>query len=106
MREIWRSSLDSYAHTKIGHKPVDEITTADVMNIVTPIWTDTTETAKRVRQRISTIMRGATAPTTPPAAQSPPRCHAKTPATIATPPCPTARWPQPSTLCERRKRHR
>ena len=55
--EIWRSSLDTYAYPRIGHKPVDEITTADVMSIVTPIWTKKAETAKRVRQRISVIMR-------------------------------------------------
>ena len=55
--EIWRSSLDTYAYPKIGHKPVNEITTADVMSIVTPIWTTKAETANRVRQRISVIMR-------------------------------------------------
>ncbi len=59
--EIWRSSLDTYAYPKIGHKPVDEITTADVMSIVAPIWTERAETAKRVRQRISVIMRWAIA---------------------------------------------
>ena len=59
--EIWRSSLATYAHPKIGDKPVDEITTADVMSIVAPIWTERTETAKRVRQRISVIMRWAIA---------------------------------------------
>ena len=59
--EIWRSSLATYAYPKIGDKPVDEITTADVMSIVTPIWTTKAETASRVRQRVSVIMRWAIA---------------------------------------------
>ena len=59
--QIWRSSLATYAYPKIGDKPVDEITTADVMSIVTPIWTTKAETASRVRQRISVIMRWAIA---------------------------------------------
>ena len=59
--EIWRSSLATYAYPMIGGQPVDEITTADVMSIVTPIWTERAETAKRVRQRISVIMRWAIA---------------------------------------------
>ena len=59
--EIWRSSLATYAYPMIGDQPVDEITTADIMSIVTPIWTERAETAKRVRQRISVIMRWAIA---------------------------------------------
>jgi hypothetical protein len=40
----------------IGRKPVDEIATTDVMAVLTPIWTDKPETARRVRQRIETIL--------------------------------------------------
>jgi len=45
----------------IGAKRVDEITTADVMACLAPIWTTKAETAKPVRQRISTIMKWAIA---------------------------------------------
>ena len=45
----------------IGPKRVDEITTADVMACLAPIWTTKAETAKRVRQRISAIMKWAIA---------------------------------------------
>ena len=57
----WRSSLATYVAPVIGAKRVDEITTADVMACLAPIWTTKAETAKRVRQRISAIMRWAIA---------------------------------------------
>ncbi len=57
----WRSSLTTYATPVIGTKGVDEITTADVMACLAPIWTTKAETAKRVRQRISAIMKWAIA---------------------------------------------
>ena len=34
---------------------MDEITTGDVRDILTPIWTNKPETASRVRQRLETI---------------------------------------------------
>ena len=57
----WRSSLATYVTPVIGMKRVDEITTADVMACLAPIWTAKAETAKRVRQRISAIMKWAIA---------------------------------------------
>ena len=51
----WTNTLDTYAHPVIGRKPVDEITTGDVRDILTPIWTNKPETASRVRQRLETI---------------------------------------------------
>ena len=59
--EVWRSSLERFAYPHIGAKSVAEITTGDVMVVVAPIWTDKAETAKRLRQRISLIMRWAVA---------------------------------------------
>ena len=53
----WESSLRSYVLPRIGSKPVDLVTTADVMGILQPIWSDKPETARRVRQRISTVMK-------------------------------------------------
>ena len=40
---------------------MDTITTADVMAVLLPIWTAKAETARRVRQRIGTIMKWAVA---------------------------------------------
>ena len=51
----WTNTLATYAHPVIGRKPVDEITTADVLTVLTPIWTEKTETATRVHQRMETV---------------------------------------------------
>ena len=52
----WRNTLWTYAHPAIGQKPVDEITSADVMDVLEPIWTEKRETASRVRQRIEAVL--------------------------------------------------
>ncbi len=59
--EQWESSLRQYAFPRLGAKCVDTITTADVMAVLVPIWTDKAETARRVRQRISAVMKLAVA---------------------------------------------
>ena len=59
--EIWRSSLSAYAMPRLGRKPVNQITTADVLAVLVPIWSTKRETARRVRQRIGAIMKWAVA---------------------------------------------
>ena len=53
----WQASLRDYVLPQIGARQVDQITTADVMEVLLPIWSDKPETARRVRQRISTIIK-------------------------------------------------
>ena len=57
----WRSSLTTYAYPVLGGLGVDAITTADVLRALTPVWNAKRETASRVRQRISAVMRHAVA---------------------------------------------
>lgn len=57
----WRSSLKSYAYPKLGKKTAQAITTADMLDILRPIWREKTETASRVRGRIEKILDYATA---------------------------------------------
>lgn len=52
----WRSTLDTYAKPLIGPKRVSEISTDDVLSVLSPIWTTKTETATRVRQRIEQVL--------------------------------------------------
>ncbi len=59
--EIWRSSLRDYAMPRLGPKLVNQITTADVLAVLVPIWSEKRETAKRVRQRIGAIMKWSVA---------------------------------------------
>ena len=57
----WEASLRQHAFPRLGSRRVDTITTADVMSVLLPIWTEKAETARRVRQRIGTIMKWAVA---------------------------------------------
>ena len=56
-RKLWRASLAAYAYPVLGEKKIHEITSADVLAAVEPIWHRRRETATRVRQRISVIMK-------------------------------------------------
>jgi integrase len=57
----WGSTLAAYAYPLIGNRPVDQITRAGVIGLLSPIWTKKPETARRVRQRISAVMKWAIA---------------------------------------------
>lgn len=51
------STLETYAFPRIGTTKVPDITPGDVLAVLTPIWTEKPETARRVRQRIGTVMK-------------------------------------------------
>lgn len=55
----WIASLENDVFPKIGARPVSEITSADVLSVLTPIWFEKPETARRVRQRLRQVMRWA-----------------------------------------------
>ena len=57
----WESTLRNYVFPRLGKRPVDSIASADVLAVLTPIWHELPETAKRVRQRIGTVMDWAVA---------------------------------------------
>jgi integrase len=60
-RAQWISTLETYAFPEIGSKQVSRINSADVLRVLSPIWTAKPETARRVRQRISTVLDWAKA---------------------------------------------
>ncbi len=57
----WLASLEADVFPAIGDRPVDQIETADVLKVLTPIWLSKPETARRVRQRIRTVLDWAKA---------------------------------------------
>ena len=57
----WTATLETYAFPVMGHLPVGTITVADVLRVLTPIWTTKAETARRLRQRIRTVLNWAVA---------------------------------------------
>lgn len=58
-RQQWRSTLETYAFPRIGKKAATDVSTADVVQILDPIWREKTETAKRLRGRIEAVLAGA-----------------------------------------------
>jgi integrase len=53
--DTWLSTVQTHAFPKFGKRPLHTIGTADVLSVLSPIWTEKHETAKRLRQRLSTI---------------------------------------------------
>ena len=52
----WINTLRDYAYPKIGRMPIDSIGQPEVMMCLSPIWTEKHETAKRLAQRIKTVL--------------------------------------------------
>jgi integrase len=57
----WMNTLKAYAFPAMGDKRVDRIETSDVLRALSPIWLAKPETARRVRQRIKTVLDWAKA---------------------------------------------
>lgn len=52
----WINTLRDHAFPKIGRMPIDTIDQPEVMMCLAPIWTEKHETAKRLAQRIKTVL--------------------------------------------------
>jgi len=53
------SSLENHAFATIGDLRVDAITANDISKVLAPIWTDKPDMARKVRQRIGTVLNFA-----------------------------------------------
>ena len=58
---LWLRTLELYAFPRIGEMPVSEVTSADVIRLLAPIWHEKAATARQVRQRVHTVMEWAMA---------------------------------------------
>jgi integrase len=58
-RQQWISTLRDHAFPHIGTKSVHAIRQADILRILAPIWTEKPETARRIRQRLLTVLNWA-----------------------------------------------
>lgn len=52
--ETWLSSVETYVFPVFGKRPIETVGTADVLRVLAPIWASKPETAKRLKQRLST----------------------------------------------------
>src|SRR4051794_159246 len=57
----WINTLRQYASPTIGDRRVDQIDTPDILKVLSPIWLTKPETARRVRQRLGTVLDWAKA---------------------------------------------
>jgi integrase len=57
-RDQWRMTLTRYC-APIRDTPVDQVDTQGVMRVLTPLWTETPETAARLRGRIEAVLNRA-----------------------------------------------
>jgi integrase len=57
----WINTLASYAFPVFGDRKVDQVQTPDILKALTPVWLAKPETARRVRQRIKTVLDWAKA---------------------------------------------
>jgi len=55
----WINSITRYVSPIIGSMSVADVELAHIISVLTPIWTEKTETATRVRQRIESILAWA-----------------------------------------------
>ena len=52
----WMNTLETYAFPILEDRPVSHIDSPDVLAVLSPIWLAKPETARRVRQRIGTVL--------------------------------------------------
>ncbi len=60
--QTWWSTVNKHANSQFGNRPIESVTSADILDVLGPIWVERHETAKRLSQRLSTIFdwaRGA-----------------------------------------------
>lgn len=55
-RQQWINTLEAYAFPTLGKLSVDRIDADDIAQVLLPIWQSKAETARRVRQRIGSVL--------------------------------------------------
>ncbi len=51
----WLKTVSDNASPKLGSRPMDSITSADIVSVLSPIWVEKDETARRLKQRLHVI---------------------------------------------------
>ncbi len=57
----WINTIRRYANPVIGETHIDQVTTPDILRILSPIWLTKPETARRVKQRLAAVFDWAKA---------------------------------------------
>ncbi len=59
--QVWLNSLKRHVFPRVGEMPVSEVTSADVIGILAPIWHEKPALARKLRQRMRAVMEWAVA---------------------------------------------
>ena len=59
--QLWLGSLERHVLPHIGKMPIAEVTSADLIGILAPIWHEKASTARKLRQRIRAVLEWAVA---------------------------------------------
>ncbi len=59
-RVQWKTTIEKHALPELGNMLVNDIELQDLLRVLQPIWTDRTETASKLRQRIEAVLSWAT----------------------------------------------
>ena len=54
-------TFERYAFPRVGKVPVSEVTSADMLEILAPIWHEKAATARKLRQRLRAVLEWAVA---------------------------------------------
>ena len=57
----WISSLERHVFPMIGDTAISEVTSADILRVLSPIWVEKSDTAKKIRQRLRMVIKWAKA---------------------------------------------
>jgi integrase len=58
-KDQWLTTLEHYVHPVIGEMNVDAVSSADVLRVLSKLWIEKPETARRVKQRMQTVFAWA-----------------------------------------------
>ena len=57
----WMLTFERYAFPRVGEVPVSEVTSADILEILAPIWHEKAATARKLSQRLRAVLEWAVA---------------------------------------------
>jgi integrase len=52
---LWWNSLENHVFPRLGNRAIQSIEPSDVLAVLSPIWTEKNDTARRLRQRIAAV---------------------------------------------------
>ncbi|MDC3095778.1 tyrosine-type recombinase/integrase [Alphaproteobacteria bacterium] len=53
----WINSFEHHVFPTIGHLSISQVSSADIMNVLTPLWNSKHDTAKKLKQRLRVIFK-------------------------------------------------